>query len=254
MQQGWPEGLWIVRHGESAGNVANHTANAAGLAWVDIPQRDADVPLSGRGEQQADALGHWFAEELGEKLPDIVLTSPYVRARQTAQRILAADRRSGVAARLIVDERLREKELGILDRLTLTGLGQLQPEQAKLRRHLGKFYHRPPGGESWCDVILRLRSAVDTITFHYAGQRVLIICHQVVVLCFRYLLEGLDEEQLLAIDASGDVANCSVTEYGFEPHLGSSGAMRLRRYNFTVPLMQKGAPITTAPDANVAAR
>src|SRR3954466_8633025 len=107
--------------------------------------------------------------ELAGHRTDIVLTSPYVRARQTAQRILAAGGRSGAAVRLIIDERLREKELGILDRLTHTGLGQLQPEQAKLRRHLGKFYHRPPGGESWCDVILRLRSALDTITLHYAG-------------------------------------------------------------------------------------
>ena len=153
-----------------------------------------------------------------------------------------------------LDERLRERELGILDLLTWEGVQRRQPAEAARRVRLGKFYHRPPGGESWCDVILRLRSAVDTITLHYAGQRVLIICHQVVVLCFRYLLEGLDEEQLLAIDASGDVANCSVTEYGLEPHLDSSGAMRLRRYNFATPLMEEGAPITTAPDANVAAR
>jgi hypothetical protein len=32
----------------------------------------------------------------------------------------------------------------------------LHPEQAEMRTRLGKFYHRPPSGESWCDVILRL--------------------------------------------------------------------------------------------------
>ena len=42
----------------------------------------------------------------------------------------------------------------------------------------------------------------------------LIVAHQVVVLCMRYLLENLDEAQILAIDAEGDVANCAVTEYG----------------------------------------
>jgi len=97
-------------------------------------------------------------------------------------------------------------------------------------------------------VILRLRSALDTIRLHYAGRRVLIICHQVVVLCFRYLLEGLDEQQLLAIDAAGNVANCSVTEYGVEGDTGEGVRMLLRRYNFVAPLAQEAVPIT-APDA-----
>ena len=58
-----------------------------------------------------------------------------------------------------MDERLREKEFGILDGLTTLGIRNGFPEQADFRKILGKFYHRPPGGESWCDVILRLRSA-----------------------------------------------------------------------------------------------
>ncbi len=247
MREHWPERIWLVRHGESAGNVALAAANAAGLPWVDVAQRDADVPLSQRGEQQAGALGRWFAES-PDRAPDVVLTSPYLRARQTAERV------AGPALALTVDERLREREFGILDRLTRAGIVQLQPQQAELRTLLGKFYHRPPGGESWCDIILRLRSALDTISLHHAGQRVLIVCHQVVVLCFRYLLEKLDEEKLLAIDALGDVANCSITEYGFSPDAGGNGEMRLERYNFVVPLQQEGAPVTTAPDANVAAR
>ena len=68
------------------------------------------------------------------------------------------------ATRFVVDERLREKEFGILDRLTRSGIEELHPDQAEFRQLLGKFYHRPPGGESWCDVILRLRSALDTIS------------------------------------------------------------------------------------------
>jgi probable phosphoglycerate mutase len=154
----------------------------------------------------------------------------------------------------VVDERLREKELGILDRLTRTGVEQLHPEQAEMRRRLGKFYHRPPSGESWCDVILRLRSALDTISLHYSEKRVLIVAHQVVVLCLRYLLEELTEAEILAIDAEGDVANCSVTEYAFRPHEGATGKLALERYNFVAPVADAGAPITSEPDANVAAR
>jgi broad specificity phosphatase PhoE len=154
----------------------------------------------------------------------------------------------------LIDERLREKEFGVLDRLTRRGIQEEFPDQAEFRRLLGKFYHRPPAGESWCDVILRLRSALDTISLHHCGRRVLIVSHQVVVLCLRYLLENMTEEQILAIDREGDVANCSVTEYVFNPDSGKIGAMELRRYNFVAPLREAGAPVTVEPDQNVAAR
>jgi hypothetical protein len=45
MQQRWPDRLWVVRHGESAGNVAREAAHAAGLARLDIAQRDVDGGL-----------------------------------------------------------------------------------------------------------------------------------------------------------------------------------------------------------------
>ena len=59
------------------------------------------------------------------------------------------------------------------------------------------------------------------------------------------LLEQLDEAQILAIDAAGDVANCSVTSYAFDAEARPS----LRAYNFVAPLQVEGAPVTTRPDA-----
>jgi broad specificity phosphatase PhoE len=252
MSTRWPARLWIVRHGESAGNVAREEANAAGLGRITIAERDMDVPLSPLGEEQARALGRWFASMPEGERPEVVMSSPYLRARETARLVCEAGEVE--AKRACSDERLREREFGVLDRLTRQGIQALHPDQAEFRNHLGKFYHRPPGGESWCDVILRLRSALDTMSLHHAGQRVLIVGHQVVVLCLRYLLEGLNEAEVLAIDAAADVANCSVTEYEFDPTDGPGGGLKLVRYNFTAPLEREGAPVTRAPDANVAAR
>jgi len=101
----------------------------------------------------------------------------------------------------------------MLDRLTRRGIEQRFPEQAAMRAALGKFYYRPPGGESWTDVLLRLHSFVDALRRDYGGRRVAVVTHQVVVLCLRYLIEGLDERRILEIDALGDVANCSITQY-----------------------------------------
>jgi 2,3-bisphosphoglycerate-dependent phosphoglycerate mutase len=252
--QNWPSVLWIVRHGESAGNVARDAADAAGLHTIDVPVRDVDVPLSPRGERQATALGAWFASRPEDRRPTVVLSSPYLRARRTAQLVGQAGGFGRGVDDLEVDERLREKEFGVLDRLTSAGIQAMFPEQAEMRRLLGKFYHRPPGGESWCDVILRLRSALDTISLHYSGERVLIVCHQVVVLCIRYLIECMTEEEILDVDRSTEVANCSVTTYEFDPSIGRHGKLVLREFNFVAPLEAEGAPITSAPDAPVAAR
>jgi hypothetical protein len=57
MRQSWPSRLWIVRHGQSAGNVAREAADAAGLTDIDIATRDVDVPLSALGQRQAARSG-----------------------------------------------------------------------------------------------------------------------------------------------------------------------------------------------------
>ncbi len=254
MARRWPEVLWIVRHGQSAGNVASDAAHQAGLAMIDIAQRDVDVPLSALGEEQAAALGRWFAALPADERPTVVLSSPYLRALRTAELVRQAGGLAWDGIDIDADERLREKEFGILDRLTRHGVAERFPEQAEFRRLLGKFYHRPPGGESWCDVILRLRSALDTLSLHHADDRVLIVCHQVVVLCLRYLLECMSEEQILAIDAHEEVANCSVTSYVFNSALGPHGKLELDRYNFVAPLTEAGAPVTSGPDKPAGAK
>jgi broad specificity phosphatase PhoE len=243
--------LWIVRHGQSAGNVARDLADESGAVRIDLRERDVDVPLSDLGREQAASLGKWFAAQ--PEQPDVVLASPYVRAQQTAEIFRDA---GGCAPDepICADERLREKEFGILDGLTTGGVAQLQPEQAEFRRILGKFYHRPPGGESWCDVIFRLRSLLDTVSLHYGGRRVMIVAHQVVVLCLRYVIENLSEAEILAIDRAGDVGNCAVTTYRLNPQAGKDGLLELESYNVLAPLVEDATPVTAAPDRMVAAR
>jgi len=250
----WPDLLYVVRHGESAGNVARDAAHEAGEQKIELDVRDVDVPLSELGERQAIALGDWFRSLPREDRPNIVLTSPYLRARHTAGLIVESAGMHEGSYSLVVDERFREKEFGILDRLTAVGVKEIFPEQAEFRRQLGKFYHRPPGGESWCDVILRLRSATEMISREYRGQRVLIVCHSVVVLCMRYILEHLTETELLEIDRQAEVANCSVSLYEHDATLGPRGNLRLKLFNFVAPLEEAGAPVTSKPDAKIGAR
>lgn len=253
-EQKWPDRLWVVRHGQSAGNVARDAAEAAGQAVIDIAHRDMDVPLSMLGEQQAMALGRWMGTLAEQERPNVLLCSPYLRARQTLELLRAQAGLSGDGVSVVVDERLREKEFGLLDRLTRQGVREKFPDLAEQRRHVGKFYFRPPGGESWCDVILRLRSLLDTMTREHRRERVLVVAHQVIVNCLRYLLERLDEHQILAIDRQDDVPNCGVTFYAFDPSAGRHGKLVLQQANFVAPLEASGTPVTAEKDVPAAAK
>ncbi len=221
----WPETLWIIRHGESTANAASNAAENSGSLEVPLITRDMDTPLSPRGETQAAALGRRVA--CYDQLPTVILASPYVRTRQTTA-LLCAQLPEASRPRILYDERLRERERGVFDGLTRKGVAEFIPQEAAKREFLGKFYHRAPGGESWCDVVQRLRAVVDRVLIRHPGERVMIIAHEVVVYCLRYILENMDEAQILAIDAAGDIANCSVTEYRAD---AASGGLRLERFN-----------------------
>ncbi len=244
----WPSALWVVRHGESAGNVALAAAEAEGLERLDLSHRDVDVPLSDRGERQAEALGRWIAEQPEDQRPTAVWCSPYVRAQQTTQIALQA---AGLDLPVVVDERLREREFGAWDGLTRRGITAQFPEESARRAALGKFYHRPPGGESWTDVLQRLRAVLDDVRTDAQGERVMVVAHQVVVLLTRYVLEGMDERSVLDLDAQGEVVNCSVTSYLYEQ---DAGKMSLERYNEAAPLEEQDEQVTAEPDAPGAPR
>ena len=200
--------LVLVRHGESEGNVAATRAERAGAETVGVPWRDADTPLSGTGEEQARALGAHLATLPHGETPEVLWVSPYVRARRTAELALE---KAGLPLRTVVDERLRDRELGILDGLTSHGVDARFPDEAARRDRLGKMYFRPPGGESWADVALRLRSVVADIERREEGRRVLVVCHDAVIWLLRYVCEGLTEDELMAQVAERSVRNASVT-------------------------------------------
>ncbi|SDF87396.1 histidine phosphatase family protein [Klenkia brasiliensis] len=229
-----PEQLWLVRHGESQGNLADARAHELGVDRLDLDVRDPDVPLSPAGERQADALGAHLTG-LPER-PTAVLSSPFTRAADTARRAAAA-----LDLPVRFDERLRERDFGAFDGMTARGIRERYPEEADRRQLLGKFWYRPPGGESWADVALRVRSVLATEALRHDGERLLVVSHQAVVMVFRYVLEELSEQQLLEVDRHQQVANASLTRY----RAGAAG-WELQEFNTVEHLAD--APVTEEPD------
>lgn len=198
----------LVRHGHSTANAADTAAREGGLEELEIEGRDADVELSSTGREQVQALADWLAGLDRGRRPTLAVTSPYVRAEQTARGALER-----LDVPLLVDERVRERDMGRLEGLTAAGVRARHPDEAERRERLGKFWHQPPSGESWADVALRVRSFLDELRHGYDGERLWVFTHQAVVMAFRYVLEDLSEADVLRLDHEEPVANASVTRY-----------------------------------------
>lgn len=182
--------LWAIRHGQSTANVAFAEAEQSGSAALPVAGRDRDVPLSESGRTQAQALGPWlttFADG-----PDLVVCSPYTRARQTWRAMADHAAAAGRAVpAVLVDERLRDREMGVFELHPPTALRARAPEEAQRRALLGEWFYRPPGGEALADVALRVRDFTAELDRAAPGQRVLVVAHDAVVVALRFVLAGL---------------------------------------------------------------
>ncbi|GHS87395.1 phosphoglycerate mutase [Actinomycetota bacterium] len=229
--------LLLVRHGESVGNVAATAAERSGAQEIDVETRDADTPLSPTGREQAEALGDWLGGLPPGRVPQSLWCSPYLRTRDTARLALAS---GGLTLPTVVDERLRDRELGVLDRLTVAGIEARYPAEAVRRARLGKLYYRPPGGESWSDVALRVRSLLADLDRREPGRRVLLVSHDAVVMLVRYVCEQLDEEALMQLVRTSSVRNASVTRLART----TDGGWRLEDFDEVGHLERRDAAVT----------
>ncbi|WP_198319390.1 histidine phosphatase family protein [Actinopolyspora erythraea] len=209
--------LLVVRHGESRANVAFREAEIDGEP-IELGCRDADVALSRTGAEQAAALGRWLRERSS---PQVVYCSPYLRARQTWQIAAGELSETQRSVSVVVDERLRDREMGHLELHTPAMVSSRYPEEARRRADVGEFYYRPPGGESPADVALRLRSFLRDLD---RAKSALVVGHDAVVLLLRYITEAASEEELWRLPP---VTNASVSRW----EMSTAQQPRLVAYN-----------------------
>lgn len=253
-------GIWAVRHGQSTANVAYEEAERTG-STVPLPGRGADVPLSPLGWRQAEALGRWLAgwqaghggaggaeadgagaggtgisgtagqdgagrAGAGTGGPDLVVCSPYVRARQTWESM--AGHPGVTPPPLLVDERLRDREMGIFEMHPPGALRARAPEEEARRALVGHWFYRPPGGEALTDVVLRVRDFVDELDRVAPGRRVLLVAHDAIAVAVRLVLAGIGATVPGRLPP---VPNASVSEW-----TGDGGRLRLTRWGDTTHL------------------
>ena len=157
--------LYISRHGQTPWNVE------------DLICGRTDVPLTEVGQQQALRL----AESALDKGIDVILCSPMLRARQTAQAVSDA-----IGVPIQIDERLIEMDFG-----TFEGTSRFGEEFQWIRAQMSTRF---PGGESGFDVAYRVYSLLYEIKEKYADKTVLLVCHNCVSRAVRSFFMNLSTE------------------------------------------------------------
>lgn len=155
--------IFLVRHGESLGNINEQAYGQFG---------DHAVPLTEWGYRQAVDAGRSIAQYF-EGMPSADLEklriwySPFLRTRQSKDALLEA-----LPAKLVGDINedylLREQDFGLFTEIYDRAEQKLKfPDEfekwARLRNNSGKFYARPPDGESRADVAQRVRLFLQTV-------------------------------------------------------------------------------------------
>ena len=163
-------------------------------------QWNAEYRVCGRTDQPLTEVGFTQAQLLAERTKnlqiDVILSSPLLRARQTAEPTAALH-----GLDILTDDRLIEQDYGIYEGVRRDDEGFLSN-----KRH---FAVRYPGGESMMDVAHRVYSLLEEIKVKYEGKNVLLVCHGGVCRVIRTYFEDMTNEEYFRYSEE----NAAVREY-----------------------------------------
>lgn len=150
--------LYIARHGETE-------YNRLGLFMG-----QKDIELNEKGIAQAHKLG----EKAEGLVIDFILSSSLIRAIQTAKIV-----KSHIKKEIKIDSRLIERNVGVLEGLTMEELKEFQKEY---NNNMEKVYNEViPKGETSAEVQKRVFEAINDLKKNYSNGAVLVITHSFII-------------------------------------------------------------------------
>ncbi|QWC85866.1 histidine phosphatase family protein [Nocardioidaceae bacterium] len=220
-----PRRLVLLRHGRTAWNAERRA------------QGHSDVALDEVGRAQAEATG----PVLGAMRPDVVWSSDLSRALETGSAVARA-----AAVTLTVDERLRERSLGVLEGLTYDELAAQRPDDLAAWEAGGRSWAALPGAETDADLAARYCAAVaDVVGDLTPGGLAVVAAHGACTKVGLGVLTGLGESfarEAGVLDNCGwvellertDRPRSSAVESAEAAVAGEAGRWRLMAYNRSV--------------------
>jgi broad specificity phosphatase PhoE len=197
--------------------------------WI----RHAPVPdggkIYGQSDLDCDCRDAAIFTTLASELPQGALwvTSNLARTRQTAAAILAAPsngRHAGVEPITIPD--LAEQHLGAWQGM------ERKPFYAarKVGTHtlwFGPADERPPGGESFVDLVQRARPVIERLNVEHRGRDIVAVTHGGTIRVALAVALGLEPQTALSFQ----IENCSLTRLDYLDPEGASGLWRVTCVN-----------------------
>lgn len=165
--------IYLIRHGESVANTGENEA---------LKLADNRVVLTDKGREQARASAEFLREQLYyygglTSIADRarVWYSPYDRARETMN-IFNSVLRFDTCVDIREDINLTEQQFGIFDSVPKEKWEELFPAEYRawsmFKEQRGKFWARPPMGESPFDVAVRMKNFIGTIQRDYEKHHI----------------------------------------------------------------------------------
>jgi broad specificity phosphatase PhoE len=145
----------LLRHGETPLSAERRFAGRG------------EIPLTEEGLRQAAAAAGRLAARGGI---DLIVSSPLLRARQTAEAVARA-----TGAPLQADDGLAELDFGEWEGLTIAEASQRWPDE--VTAWLGNVEAAPPGGESFAAAIARVSAALDRLLAAHQLRTLLLVSH-----------------------------------------------------------------------------
>ncbi len=185
---------FVMRHGESENN-------AAGIISTDTAGK---YGLTDKGREESRAAA---ATLKGRSVR--IISSPVRRAKETAD--IVAQELGIDTAHIVLDERLRELEVGELEGKPLESF------LAYRREHMTRLADSLPGGESYLDAKMRVGALLAELEAKHRGETFLLVSHGVGCESAFAVAEGADEAASLRIIAERVYGNAYLAEVPYVP-------------------------------------
>lgn len=206
-----PIDLVFVRHGQSEANAAKRRSEKgdnSAFTEAFMARHSASFRLTELGRVQARKTGLWIKEVFPSF--DRYLTSEYLRAMETAGLLDLP------GARWFSDFYITERDWGDLDICPENERREKFGEALK-RRGIEPFFWRPPNGESFAELCLRVDRVLHTLHRECSDKRVVIVCHGEVMRAFQIRLERMSQvrfrELIFSEKPEDRIYNCQIMHY-----------------------------------------
>jgi broad specificity phosphatase PhoE len=222
----------MIRHGEAESNLTESIRSAV----------DTTDALTEKGEQQLTAA----AQDLKDKNIDLIVASPLMRTKQSAQQVCKA---LGLTdEQLVFDERLIELQAGA----TLEGK-TWSDYQRQFSSEERAFIDAPAEGENRMDVVRRTAEWLFQTDSKYHGKNILVVSHLSVLFGLEVAAKGLKPAEAAKAKAEAEQAmfeNAEVRELSFTPfpHNDKFELDFHRPYIDTIALFQGETQLVRVPD------